>query len=471
MQIQTDPVKRERKQTLSRCRYRNRCSVEVDSNHTNENLRMLAEGITLSKTSEGGMRLAVAASRQIQYSTVHSSSPIFDEKNSAVREAVDHRPMVVVIDAHVNRIYGAKIKAYLDQYLKVLSYVPIGGEETSKTWATVQRICEEAVRVQLPRHGLILAIGGGVTLDVAGFSASIFRRGINFIRVPTSLIGQVDVAVGIKQGINFLGNKGVLGTFYPATVNINDITFLSTLPARHISCGMAEIIKMAVVRDDRLFSLIEANIENLTANRFQKSVVAGEILVRAEQLMMEELQPNLFESKLLRLPDFGHTFSPAIEKASSWSVNHGEAVGMDMLISTGIAVVKGLCPFEVFTRLRRLLFAAKLPLIDLACNATLLLGALKAARSHRAGDLNLVVPLEIGRADFIQHVSTDEIQQSLDLIGGGQRTNAGCVNRSGWDASPVWSVAGTRASPHSRAKAHSDFTGRGRLAPHHPVDR
>src|SRR5215831_798742 len=427
------------KETPIHCECENEPSVGTDCGHTSENLTRSSYGVSVWHDPGGGVRLEVIASRPIRYSTVHTPGPVFDKDNPALREAMRQMPALVVVDIQVDRLYGEKIQAYLDQYASVLSYVLISGAERSKTWSVVQRICEEAVRVQLPRHGVILAIGGGVTLDTAGFAASVFRRGINFIRVPTSLIGLVDVAVGIKQGINLLGNKGVLGTFYPATININDIAFLATLPQRHISCGLAEVIKMAVVRDPQLFSTIENNVEDLIAGRFQNSVIAGEVLIRAEQLMMEELQPNLFETWLRRLPDFGHTFSPTIEKASSWRVNHGEAVAIDMLISTGIAVVKGLCSVEVLNRLRRLLIATKLPLIHEACQPRILMAALNAVRADRAGDLNLVVPLEIGTADFIQDVSLEEIQFGLDLITGGH-SNAGCVSRPGWDVSAMRSV-------------------------------
>jgi 3-dehydroquinate synthetase len=418
----------------------NPSSAGMDCGHSSENSTGSGQAVSVSHSPDGGVRLEVVASRPIRYSTVHTPHPVFEKSNPAVREAVGEMPALVVVDIQVHRLYGKTIQAYLDQYATVLSYVLVSGAESSKTWSVVQRICEEAVRVRLPRHGVILAIGGGVTLDIAGFAASVFRRGINFIRVPTSLIGLVDVAVGIKQGINLLGNKGVLGAFYPATININDITFLATLPERHISCGMAEVIKMAVVRDYQLFSTIENNVEDLIAGRFQNSVVAGEVLIRAEQLMMEELQPNLFESRLRRLPDFGHTFSPMIEKASSWRINHGEAVGIDMLISTGIAVLKGLCSIDVLNRLRRLLIATKLPLMHEVCQPRMLMAALNAVRAHRAGDLNLVVPMEIGTADFVQDVSLEEIQFGLDLIVGGH-SNAGCVSRSGWDISAVRSVA------------------------------
>src|SRR5205823_13028969 len=261
-------------------------------------------------------RLEVAAAREIRYSTIHPAANVLNPNNPAIQSAVGDRPVLAVVDQRINALYGAALRTYLEQKTRLSGYILVNGAEASKTWAPVQRICETAVKVQLPRNGVMVAVGGGVALDVVGFAASIFRRGVNFIRVPTSLIGLIDVGVGIKHGINVADKKSIVGAFYPAMVNINDSAFLSTLPDRHISCGLAEIIKMAIVRDADLFALLEKHVGTLIDKRFQDSAVAQDVLIRAEHLMMQELQPNLFESDLRRLADFGHSFSPAIEHAS-----------------------------------------------------------------------------------------------------------------------------------------------------------
>jgi 3-dehydroquinate synthase len=286
-----------------------------------------------------------------------------------------------------------------------------------------------------------MAVGGGVTLDVAGFVASIFRRGVSFVRIPTSLIGLVDVAVGIKQGINVDNKKSIVGTFYPATLNINDPTFLATLPQRHVSCGMAEIIKMAVVRDAKLFAILENVASQLIASKFQCPAAGRDIILRAERLMMQELQPNLFESELRRLADFGHTFSPAIESASGWSINHGEAVGLDMLISTAIAREKGLCSNETLFRLHNLLRISKLPVIHPVCERQLLVNAISSAKSHRGGRVNLVVPREIGKAEFVDHVRAKEIEMALRHLRAEKTHNVCSPRGSGRDTSAARVVA------------------------------
>src|SRR5207237_6236388 len=124
---------------------------------------------------------------------------------------------------------------------------------------------------------------------ITGFPPSIFRRGINCVGIPTSLIGLIEVGVGIRPGIKGGGKKSTVGSFYPPMANINDPTFLRTLPHRHVACGVAEIVKMAVVRDADLFGLVERHVSDFVAQRFQNSSVAQDVLIRSEHLMMQEL--------------------------------------------------------------------------------------------------------------------------------------------------------------------------------------
>lgn len=163
-----------------------------------------------------------------------------------------------------------------------------------------------------------------MTLDIAGLAASVFRRGVDYIRVPTTLVGLADVAVGIKQGVNALGKKNVIGTFYPPLASINDYRFAQTLHRREIACGMAEIVKVGLLRDPVLLNLLKSYGHELSCSRFGSPAwAAAEVANRAELLTMEELAPNLFEKDLARLVDFGHTFSPAIETLSRFEIPHG----------------------------------------------------------------------------------------------------------------------------------------------------
>ena len=205
-----------------------------------------------------------------------------------------------------------------------------------------------------------------------------------------------------------------MGAFYPAIGSINDSLFLKTLDKKEITFGIAEIVKMGIICDEELFKLIEQNGEALVDNKFQQpSEIALEVMLRSEQTMMAELQPNIKEANLQRLVDFGHTFSPTIEAMSDYTIPHGLAVGIDMLYCTFTAVQRRICKREALKRLLDVYNLIGLDFKQTVSSAQDLLSALDTIRAHRGGTLNLVVPKDIGLAEFIQDVSYAEIQQAI----------------------------------------------------------
>ena len=365
-------------------------------------------------------------SKDVKYDIIHSAQPVLDPDNLTLAELIDGRPVLFVVDRAVHTVYGERLRSYADRHLNVAASLICDGGEGRKTWAQVESICSAAIECRLARHGIIAGVGGGVTLDISGFAASIYRRGISYLRIPTTLIGQVDVSIGIKQGINAAGCKNILGSFYPPMASLNDLSFLRTLHRTHIAGGLAEIIKMAILRDASLFEVLEDNGAALLQSKFAYPAdVAREVMERAEIAMLDELRVNLFENDLKRLVDFGHTFSPALEKASGYRLPHGYAVALDMLISTSIAVSRGKCPKHVLSRLLRLYDLLELPLRQEWCSAADLYDALDRVREHRGGELNLVLPTEIGGAIFVQQVSIAELDEAHRAFGSARQVYAG----------------------------------------------
>ncbi len=365
--------------------------------------------------SFGWPELHMCALRSVRYRIIHA--PAFDLDSTALADVVQGRRVLMVVDKSVHELYESRIAAYSRQFLNVAATVLVDGCEAEKTWLQVEHICESAMACGLERNAVIICVGGGVALDTAGFAASIYRRGVPYLRIPTTLIGLVDVSVGVKQGVNFGGSKNILGSFYPPIASINDVSFLRTLPAVHIAGGVAEILKMAILRDSRLFNLVEAHAPALLASFFQQPAsIANEVLWRAEQAMLNELEGNLFEINLQRLVDFGHTFSPALESASDYALPHGHAVAVDILISSHIAVARGLCHSSVLDRTLAIFKVFDLPASQRFCSAASLHQSLQSVRAHRGGDLNLVVPTGIGSAAFLSHVTAAEIQSALEFL-------------------------------------------------------
>ncbi|GAA2250743.1 3-dehydroquinate synthase [Streptomyces atrovirens] len=352
---------------------------------------------------------------------------VFDAHNPLLAGYVAGRRVVAFMDPTVDRIYGDRLRAYLDARLEPGSWSvhTIDGGERNKTLTAVERVCSVAKASGLDRHGVMLAVGGGIVADVVGFAASMYSRGIRYIKVNTTLVGQVDVGVGVKTGVNALDTKNMFGAYHPAHASLNDPALLATLPAREIRCGLAEIVKMAVILDADLFRTLEEHPD--TFLRPGGGELETYVLRTSMRLMMEELCPNLREHDLARLVDFGHTFSPVIETAGGHRLEHGEAVAVDMALSAHLARLLGLVDPESCERVVRLLHRIGLPVFDPAtCTPELMTQALHSSWQRRGRELNLVVPTGIGKADFVRRledVPAEVLRAALEALARDGRTS------------------------------------------------
>lgn len=306
------------------------------------------------------------------------------------------------------RFVRAMQAAALDVTIHV---VPMG--EAVKTPETLLHICQLAQRAGLGRTDVMVALGGGVCCDLVTTAAAIYRRGIDYICIPTTLIGQVDAAVGVKGAVNFNGAKSMLGVFHAPHSAWIDTALLRTLPAAAISDGLAEILKLALSCDASLFELLEQEGEQLLATRFAKPAAAARTVVeRSVALTLQELGSNLYERHgLRRLLDFGHTFSPTIEAISDYRLSHGQAVSIDMAYSTAIAAKLGMIEPRDAHRVYRLMDRLDLPRDWRGLDVELARRSLKAASAHRGGAPNLVLPKGVGRSAII-----DDIAQLPDKV-------------------------------------------------------
>jgi 3-dehydroquinate synthase len=262
----------------------------------------------------------------------------------------------------------------------------------------------------------IIAIGGGVVTDLTGFVAGTYRRGLPHIRVPTTLIGYVDASVGIKTGVNFRGHKNRVGAFTPPHKVLLDRSFLKTLPRRHILNGVCEIFKLAVISDLHLFELLEAHGLACIEANFQDEASTW-ILDRAIQRMLDELQLNLFEDELARKMDFGHTFGYGLETCAGLQILHGEAVLIDVLVSSTLAQTRGLLTGRQFDRILGLAGALHIipPLKPLDADA--LWASLQERTLHRNGWQRVPLPQGIGDCAFINDLQQGELRSAcMDMM-------------------------------------------------------
>jgi 3-dehydroquinate synthetase len=355
--------------------------------------------------------------RHVSYEVKNVSRHIFDLDDMTLAALLDGRDTLAVVDRTISDRYDAALSAYAARHINLVGELVIDATEVGKSWPLVERVCEEAIRRGLGREGVIMAVGGGITLDIAGMAASIFRRGIRYVRVPTTLVGMIDAGVGIKQGVNFASKKNLLGSFYAPFGCISDHSFLQTLPRRHLACGVSEMIKIALICDRRLFEILESNAAELLESHFQEPrAAADESILRAQLSMMQQLQSNLFEHDLRRWVDFGHTFSPTLELASRHGFAHGEAVALDMALATAIAVRQSVCDRSVLERMVNLYHAAHLPVYDALCSSDVLEPGLGDIRLHRGGSLNFVVPTDVGTGIFLQEIDGSDIDGAAHIL-------------------------------------------------------
>jgi 3-dehydroquinate synthase len=328
---------------------------------------------------------------------------------------------LVVVDANVDALFGQAIRAYFDGNDVEHRVLVLEPGEINKTVEASMRVTTAMDDFGVDRRREpVIAIGGGVLLDVVGYACSIYRRATPFVRVPTTLIGLVDAGVGVKTGVNANGHKNRLGTYFAAERTLLDRKFLTTLPRRHVSNGLAEILKIALIKDRELFDLMEATGEHVLEAKMQRGPgsvdPALEIIDRAIHGMLTELQPNLWEKTLERVVDYGHTFSPSLEMVALPALLHGEAVRIDMALTTCLGEQRGLVTEEERRRVLDLMTRLELPTWHPLLTADLLQRALADTVRHRDGQQRLPLPVGIGSACFVNDVSPQELADAAAAL-------------------------------------------------------
>lgn len=338
--------------------------------------------------------------------------PTSSPPRESLSEHIAGRDVLVVTTPTAWRLHGLPWLPGLFEALDVRSEVfvmPLN--ESTKSMASVENVCRRAQ--SLGRRGMIIAVGGGVCSDVVTVAASLHRRGIDYLCLPTTLLAQVDAGIGIKGAVNFDGHKNRLGTFHPPLAVFADAAWLGTLPPVSLIGGMGEIVKLAVMRDPVLFELLERWGAQVIDSAFQQPPrVAVEILHRSVAGMLAELALDPFESSgRPRLMDFGHTYSPLLEQASGYRMGHGHAVSVDLAIMAELAVRLGHLARVTGDRILALLTRLGLPITTPWCEVSVVRASITEAQAHRNGRLRMPLPARVGEAVFVDDPSavTDEV--------------------------------------------------------------
>ena len=292
--------------------------------------------------------------------------------------------VVVVSDTNIDRHYHSLIEPY--------DHILIGLGESSKTLKTLDAIYHRFIELGVDRSCFVLAIGGGIVTDVAGFAASTFMRGLDFGFISTSLLGQVDASVGGKNGVNVEGYKNMVGTFTQPKFVICDVDLLRTLSPREFRTGLAEIIKAAVIADAELFEMLEQT-DFSTLQRDTERL--SEMVYRAVKVKADIVERDERESGDRRLLNLGHTLAHAIEKSSS-KMNHGEAVAVGLALIAEVATAREMLAVADKERIVALLERAGF-MLDAPVEIRTLLKAVAKDKKAEGSDIHIVFPLGVGR--------------------------------------------------------------------------
>ena len=337
--------------------------------------------------------------------------------------------VLIVSNPEIFQHYGQRVVKSLEKFGFNVSSIAIDAGEQFKTFASIEKIYNAALEHRLERSSTIIALGGGVVGDLAGFAASTWLRGINLVQIPTSLLSMVDSAIGGKTGFNHPQGKNLIGTFYQPNLVIVDRDVLSTLPSREFRSGLAEIIKYGVIWDADLFKQLEF------ADSLQPTKIHQELLefmltsscqAKADIVVRDEKESDFGLRVLL---NYGHTIGHAIESITNYcQYTHGEAVALGMVAAGDIAVASGWWTRGEAQRQRTLIKKAGLPTsIPKIIEITRILDKITLDKKVKNGKVRFILPTGIGKAEITEQVNAEFTIQCLLKM---QSSNSPSLNNS-----------------------------------------
>ncbi|MBB1092349.1 3-dehydroquinate synthase [Rhodopseudomonas palustris] len=326
----------------------------------------------------------------------------------------------IVTDRTVAQHWLAQAEAVLDKAGIAHQRIVVGEGESSKTYAGLEQVAEALIAAKIERNDLVIALGGGVVGDLAGFASAIVRRGVDFVQVPTSLLAQVDSSVGGKTGINSPQGKNLLGAFHQPVLVIADTAVLDTLSPRQFRAGYAEVAKYGALGDEAFFAWLEANhAEIVSGGPAREHAIATSCRAKAAIVARDERENG--ERALLNL---GHTFGHALEAATGFSdrLFHGEGVAIGMVLAAQFSAERGMMPEADALRLQHHLAEVGLPtrLQEIAgfaqeglADADALLALMTQDKKVKRGQLTFILMEGIGRAVIANDVEPAPVRDFL----------------------------------------------------------
>ena len=323
------------------------------------------------------------------------------------------RRVCIITDTNVEPLYIKKVTSIMEGHFDKVFYYSFKAGENSKNLETIMDFYKFFIDNHLDRKSVLVALGGGVVGDMCGFAAATYMRGIPFVQMPTTLLSQVDSSVGGKTGVDFMGNKNMVGAFYqPEFVYINTDT-LNTLPYREVAAGLAEALKYGYIIDKDFLKYFE---DNKSAIKALDSQAINDVIYFSCKAKADVVSQDEKEMGLRAILNFGHTFGHAVETLSDFTMLHGECVAVGMLSGLYFSAERGLINKSEINRCEELLKFFELPVRVKDYSVKEVHKQMFNDKKTHNGVINIVALNEIGKAYVDKSASSDEIESALEYI-------------------------------------------------------
>ena len=329
-----------------------------------------------------------------------------------LRQRTTSQHAVLITDDNVDGLYADRLGDALTEEAWDVHVLVVNSGEQSKAASVANELWETMLEEGTDRQSVVVAVGGGVVGDLAGFVAATFARGLGFFQVPTTLLAQVDSSVGGKVGINLPGAKNMVGAFWQPQGVLIDVDVLKSLPEREYSAGLAEVVKYGVILDEEFFAYLEEHVDAINS---QDATVMRYIVEQCCRLKAHVVENDERETSGLRaILNYGHTYAHAFEAAGKYGdMLHGEAVSRGMVCAAKLALQMGRIDEEFVDRQQRLLASLHLPTTPPDYDSDKLVSLMYHDKKVDDGQLRFVLPTRLGHVELVKDVRTDDVIESL----------------------------------------------------------
>ena len=371
----------------------------------------------------GGRRLSVSYRKKPCYDIVFADSferlpeelkKLFPEENG--ENLLKKRRLCVITDKNVDALFGREIEGLLQEICKELSFCVIPAGEEHKTLDTVSDIYRFLIEKKITRKDMLIALGGGVPGDIAGFAAATYLRGIDFVQIPTTLLSQVDSSIGGKTGVDFAQYKNMVGAFHMPRLVYTNVSVLKELDERQFASGFAEVMKHGLIKDKKYYAWL---IENMYEIDDRDPEILKEMIYKSCAIKKDVVEKDPTEQGERALLNFGHTIGHGIEKASHFSLLHGECVALGCIAAANISCMHGLIGQDEYLEIRDMFVPFGLPIAlrGIPFRAGDVVENTKSDKKNASGTLRFILLKRLGNAFIDETVTEEELLRAVeDLI-------------------------------------------------------